>query len=678
VPVVGVLAALWILVLGVPNAVAAVASSSVTSPANGTIAQQNGDNRGDPAHQITVSGTTTNDGTPGNVDLICTFGNSDGSTGDSLIAPNIAVDSNGNFSFSGPVPAIEQPCVIRAVPASGSIPADLSPFTGPKVAFGDFDTTTVLSGPNVGQVYDFFDNGAQFSGDGDYASVGRGGLFDAWPVDPSTLVKGADLFFSNDYLSAKNNDRSDIEVDGIPAYPAYAAATLLSFKGEGFSGLPAVTFTHSQDPITGDLTIQESEMLVQCAPTPATYPATAASCTSFAPTGVRFDRTIVQNQDGRQAQLTDTYTSVDGKQHAIDLRYGQDFQNPNPGFNFPWVDESTYNTHAPGDTEVAPPSAPVSMFVNANNAIADGDLSSAEGAITFASKPNGFTFVQNGNFGDVHFDVAYTRTVPAGGSTTLKTTYSWAFTKADAHSLAMLAEQQDLSAPAVTTGAATAITTSGATVSGSVNPNGSDTKYQFQYGTTTSYGNATTLTDAGTGTSSSNVSATLSGLAPGTTYHYRLVATNAAHTTNGSDATFKTAPTPPPPPPPPPPTKLKVGHIKINGDRASIPLSCTGAATAVCRGTLAETIRVTVRVKHHRKQINKTVASERFSIKASAGKTVKLTLNRTGRKALAASSSHKLRVTLTVRLAGKKVTAKTLTFKAAHKRTDKHKRHKGT
>src|SRR5262249_3281121 len=50
----------------------------------------------------------------------------------------------------------------------------------------------------------------------------------------------------------------------------------------------------------------------------------------------------------------------------------------------------------------------------------------------------------------------------------------------------------------------------------------------------------------GSGTTSSNVNATISDLVPGTTYHYRLVATNASGTTNGSDGVFTTSGSPVP------------------------------------------------------------------------------------------------------------------------------------
>lgn len=99
-------------------------------------------------------------------------------------------------------------------------------------------------------------------------------------------------------------------------------------------------------------------------------------------------------------------------------------------------------------------------------------------------------------------------------------------------------------APAATTGAATDVAQSSATVAGTVNPNGTATSYSFQYGTTTSYGSNTPSTSAGAGTADVAASANLSGLASSTTYHYRVVAVSSAGTTDGADHTFTTT-TPP-------------------------------------------------------------------------------------------------------------------------------------
>ena len=98
----------------------------------------------------------------------------------------------------------------------------------------------------------------------------------------------------------------------------------------------------------------------------------------------------------------------------------------------------------------------------------------------------------------------------------------------------------DPAGPTVTTGAASNVAVSGATVSGTVNPNGVSTKYQFQYGTTVVYGSTTTLADAGSGTADVPASAPLGSLTANTLYHYRLIAVSGGVTYTGSDKTFTT------------------------------------------------------------------------------------------------------------------------------------------
>jgi len=78
------------------------------------------------------------------------------------------------------------------------------------------------------------------------------------------------------------------------------------------------------------------------------------------------------------------------------------------------------------------------------------------------------------------------------------------------------------------------------TVSGALNPNGAETKYSFEYGTTTAYGSKTAEASAGSGTARVEESKSISGLTANTTYHFRIVATNSHGTSRGLDRTFKT------------------------------------------------------------------------------------------------------------------------------------------
>jgi hypothetical protein len=101
--------------------------------------------------------------------------------------------------------------------------------------------------------------------------------------------------------------------------------------------------------------------------------------------------------------------------------------------------------------------------------------------------------------------------------------------------------------PSATTGSASSVTQTGATVAGTVNPEGLATTYRFEYGTSSSYGLQTAEVDAGSGTAAVDASATLGGLTNDTTYHYRLVATNPAGVARGADRTLKTDAAPGPP-----------------------------------------------------------------------------------------------------------------------------------
>jgi len=96
-------------------------------------------------------------------------------------------------------------------------------------------------------------------------------------------------------------------------------------------------------------------------------------------------------------------------------------------------------------------------------------------------------------------------------------------------------------APAATTTAASGVTRSAAALNGTVDPNGKATSYHFEYGTTTAYGLTSAGGDAGAGEDPVAVSVPVAGLSAGTTYHYRIVASNEDGDVTGADRTFRTA-----------------------------------------------------------------------------------------------------------------------------------------
>jgi uncharacterized repeat protein (TIGR01451 family) len=103
--------------------------------------------------------------------------------------------------------------------------------------------------------------------------------------------------------------------------------------------------------------------------------------------------------------------------------------------------------------------------------------------------------------------------------------------------------------PTVVTNPATAMTTTGATLNGSVSSNGASTTVSFDYGLTVAYGTNIAATPSSLAAAAANtaVSATVAGLTCGTTYHFRAKGVNSYGTTNGNDRTFVTSACPPAP-----------------------------------------------------------------------------------------------------------------------------------
>jgi hypothetical protein len=106
--------------------------------------------------------------------------------------------------------------------------------------------------------------------------------------------------------------------------------------------------------------------------------------------------------------------------------------------------------------------------------------------------------------------------------------------------LPLSAQAAAASAPGAVTAGVSNVAFSSAILYGNLNPHGQITDYVFQYGTTSAYGAQSPLAPAGNGASTIKVSQAVTGLQPGITYHYRIVASSPAGTTKGADRTFKT------------------------------------------------------------------------------------------------------------------------------------------
>ena len=94
--------------------------------------------------------------------------------------------------------------------------------------------------------------------------------------------------------------------------------------------------------------------------------------------------------------------------------------------------------------------------------------------------------------------------------------------------------------PEAVTDPADDIGTNRARANGTVNPLGLATTWHFEWGANNSYGKTTATGQLAAGQSDIPVSAELTGLAPGSTVHFRLVATSSAGTSHGAGLTFTT------------------------------------------------------------------------------------------------------------------------------------------
>jgi hypothetical protein len=239
----------------------------------------------------------------------------------------------------------------------------------------------------------------------------------------------------------------------------------------------------------------------------------------------------------------------------------------------------------------------------------------------------------------------------------------------------------EMSPPGATTGAASAVTSTSAQLAGTVDTGQLPTSSKFQFGKTTAYGSEAA------GGSGSSPSATLTGLEPGTTYHYRLTATNPDGSSNGADKTFTTSATP---------TagggtgngvfaglKVLIKSVRVDSKgRASIKVSCPAAAQGNCAGTLSMAARVTVvtgsnAARRKRKRKTYKLGSARFSVKP--GKTASVRLKLPKRSLRLLRKRKKLKATVTAvahdaTTSKNKTTKRTITLKAPKPRKPKRRR----
>jgi MFS family permease len=425
-----------VLALGSGRAAAAITTTHITTPATTTFEIENQD---EPLVQLAVAGTTdSTDPSHDTVDIYCSGGGYD-----QLVAASVPLAADGSFATEIGGPSVFGTCRLRAVPSGPGVPADPSPFTGPVDARGTGWSYKVSGGPNEGETYSFVVFDQQLSAADQFDSAGSCGLSGsylynaAWEETTNTFVCD-DYFWYVADEGEEATSRSELQVDGRNAYmPASARAI-----DDEASGLPQVTYSYRQDPTDGDLTLTETDPLVEC-PSQA-FPPTEASCPSFVPTGVVDTRTVEQTEDGHLVWITDSYASEDGEAHQLDLLdqqqvrfFGFPPSGPSTPLGFRFPGETEYAPHTLGDVVNLGDEAPGTVYIRRSTV--DGDTATGRGAIIFDRPASSATFnveegVESGFY--LHQDA----TVPADGSTSFRYAFAQGYEQSEVEALAAKAE----------------------------------------------------------------------------------------------------------------------------------------------------------------------------------------------------------------------------------------------
>lgn len=189
-------------------------------------------------------------------------------------------------------------------------------------------------------------------------------------------------------------------------------------------------------------------------------------------------------------------------------------------------------------------------------------------------------------------------------------------------------------APAVSAVSSSNVAASSGVISATIDPENASTQTHIEYGQTTGYGSQTSAVATGSGVASSSFTSTLSGLSPGTTYHYRVVATNAFGTATSDDHVFTTSADQPSGGP-----TLKQGTV-LQKLKCLTTFTCLGTITFVfSSGGGAGDVARASRDGGARRVV---LGHSSYRVTAHQAKGIRIKLNRRGRRLL--KRHHRLRV----------------------------------
>jgi hypothetical protein len=371
----GAVVAVAALLASAGAAAAAVTKTRITTPATDPTFVTYA---GSATPTLAVSGTSDGGELP--IDLRCDAGTS------TMLVQSIVPSPSGIWDYGLTEQTLAKiagrTCVLRAV-RHGRAPTSVASFAGIRVAVASSRVSAVAGGPNTGALDDFSYTATQLLGRATLTSAGSCGLAGSGVYTPNVFAATSSIFDCDAHFPDNLRGRSAVLVDGHSAYLPAGAAALFANAANG-AGFSPVAYSVSLDQATGNVAIQESDALVVCAPRPAAVPS-PATCSSYTSAGVRLDRRIVQQGDGRVTLVFDTWVSTDGRSHVLNLFYENHIKGPSPVFSFPWA--GGYRSYPANFTVPAPPTDTASLYAKPGASVADDDAKYAQGAISFQRRP---------------------------------------------------------------------------------------------------------------------------------------------------------------------------------------------------------------------------------------------------------------------------------------------------
>ena len=207
--------------------------------------------------------------------------------------------------------------------------------------------TAVVGGPNNGVPYDFRYWAPQLLGRSIWQSVSNCGLAGASTITPDDVpLLGLGVPVRRLRRAEHRGPRGRARRPRQHVTRPYGAATLFPGSANALGLLALADLgrdrpEHRQHahPRDREPAALQPRRRTRCA-------ATAQTCSSFVSAGVELDRLIMQQGDGRQALVTDTWSATDGRHHEIDVFYEHRLGGSAPVVSFPWA--GGFTSYPPG------------------------------------------------------------------------------------------------------------------------------------------------------------------------------------------------------------------------------------------------------------------------------------------------------------------------------------------